>query len=59
MKEAVISMIQETAATYQIDRDNISLTGFSMGGAGVWNADIPALVYLSDEIDLINWLITK
>lgn len=133
MKEAVISMIQKAAATYQIDRDNISLTGFSMGGAGVWNiaaaypelfrciapcsggarfsestlsafsnmevwtfvgtadtvvkpqptvdfmeqltqenpnalitqfegaahTDVPALVYLSDEIDLINWLITK
>lgn len=133
VKEAVVSAIQEVAANYQIDSDNISLTGFSMGGAGVWNiaasypemfhciapcsggirankatlsalsnmkiwtfvgtadtvvkpqhaidfmeqltegnsqavltkfdgavhTDVPALAYLSEEIDLIHWLIGK
>ncbi len=44
-KTEVVSAIQETVETYQIDSGNISLTGFSMGGAGVWNiaASYPAL----------------
>lgn len=133
MKEDVVSAIQEVVSTYQIDSGNVSLTGFSMGGAGVWSIaasypelfrciapcsggmrvnkatlsalsnlkiwtfvgmddtvvkpqptidfmeqltqnnsqavitkfdgathiDVPALSYLSDEIDLIHWLIKK
>ena len=131
IKEDVASAIQETAKKYQIDSGNVNLTGFSMGGAGVWSiavsypelfhsiapcsgglrvtkttlsalrnmkiwtfvgtadavvkpqptiefmkhltqsntkaaitefdgaehTDVPALVYLSEEIDLIHWLI--
>ena len=37
IKEDVASAIQETAKKYQIDSGNINLTGFSMGGAGVWS----------------------
>lgn len=37
MKETVISLIHEVADKYKIDNGNISLTGFSVGGAGVWN----------------------
>lgn len=133
IKEDVVSAIKDTAKKYQIDNGNINLTGFSMGGAGVWNiavsypkmfhsiapcsgglrvtkttlsalrsmkiwtfvgtadqvvkpqptidfmkqltrsntkavitqfdgaehTDVPALVYLSDEIDLISWLIEE
>ena len=133
MKETVVSAIQKVVVDCHIDSGNISLTGFSMGGAGVWNiavsypelfrciapcsggvrssetalsalsnmkiwtfvgtadtvvkpqptidfieqlsqnnpqaiitqfdgathTDVPALVYLSDEIDLIHWLIEK
>lgn len=133
IKEDVVSAVKETVKKYQIDNGNINLTGFSMGGAGVWNiavsypkmfhsiapcsgglrvtkatlpalrdmkiwtfvgtadqvvkpqptidfmeqlthnntkaaitkfdgaehTDIPALVYLSDEINLIDWLIEK
>ena len=133
MEKAVVAAIQEVTANYQIDSSNISLTGFSMGGAGVWSiaasypelfrciapcsggvrstetalsalsnmkiwtfvgtedvvvkpqptiefmeqlalnnsqaiitqfdgathTDVPALAYLSDEIGLIPWLISK
>ena len=37
MKETVVSAIQKVVADHHIDSKNISLTGFSMGGAGVWN----------------------
>ena len=33
---AVYQLIQSTVSTYQIDRQNISLTGHSLGGAGTW-----------------------
>lgn len=133
IEKAVITAIQEVTANHSIDSSNISLTGFSMGGAGVWNiaasypelfrciapcsggmrstetalsalsnmkiwtfvgtadavvkpqptidfmeqlarinsqatitqfdgathTDVPALAYLSDEIGLIRWLISK
>lgn len=47
VKEAVVSAIQEVAANDQIDDGNINLTGFSMGGAGVWNiaASYPELFH--------------
>ncbi len=133
MQETVASAIGEAVSVYQIDSSNISLTGFSMGGTGVWgiavsypelfrciapcsggvrtnqttlsalrnmkiwtfigtedttvkpqptinfmaqltrvnaqvvmtkfdgamHTDVPALAYLSKEIDLIHWLIGK
>lgn len=133
IKKDVVSAIQETVEACQADSSNVSLTGFSMGGAGTWNVavsypelfrciapcsggvrankaalsalgdmkiwtfvgtedtvvkpqsainfieqlarsnsrasitefegaahtDVPALVYLSDEIDLIRWLTEK
>ena len=34
--DAVAGLIRETAETYAVDQENISLTGFSMGGAGTW-----------------------
>lgn len=40
VKEAVVSAVREVATNYQIDSGNISLTGFSMGGAGVWDIAI-------------------
>ena len=36
MKEMVASAIQEVISIYPIDSSNVSLTGFSMGGTGVW-----------------------
>lgn len=36
-KVKVINLIETVAEEKLIDRENISLTGFSMGGAGVWN----------------------
>lgn len=133
VQKDVITAIRETASGYPIDSSNINLTGFSMGGAGVWNiaaaypemfhaiapcsggtqvneatlstlnkmkiwtfistadavvdpqhtidlmaqltpsnpqavlttfdgvahTDVPALAYLSEDIDLIHWLIEK
>lgn len=45
IKKDVVSAIQEVVNQYQIDNGNISLTGFSMGGTGVWNiaASHPAM----------------
>lgn len=37
MKETVVSVIQKVTVNDQINSGNVSLTGFSMGGAGVWN----------------------
>lgn len=44
-KETVVSLIRKVAADHPIDNSNISLTGFSMGGADVWNiaASYPGL----------------
>ncbi len=39
-KENVVSVIQKIVSAYPIDSGNINLTGFSMGGAGVWNIAI-------------------
>ena len=36
-KQPVVSLIQNVINTYKIDSSNVSLTGFSIGGAGVWN----------------------
>lgn len=36
-KQPVVSLIQNVIDTYKIDSSNVSLTGFSIGGAGVWN----------------------
>lgn len=36
-KANVVNLIGNVAEEKSIDHDNISLTGFSMGGAGVWN----------------------
>lgn len=35
--EAVSDLISSAIATYQINRNNISLTGHSMGGTGTWS----------------------
>ena len=42
---AVYSLIQVTVSKYGIDKENISLTGHSMGGTGTWNLALsyPAL----------------
>lgn len=37
VSQSVYQLISETVSTYQIDSDNISLTGHSMGGTGTWN----------------------
>ena len=37
LKKDIVSAIQEVVANYQIDSENISMTGVSMGGTGVWN----------------------
>ena len=34
--DTVVELICETAEVYAVDPENISLTGFSMGGAGTW-----------------------
>lgn len=34
---AVYELIQETVSNFDIDKENISLTGHSMGGTGTWN----------------------
>ena len=34
--DAVVGMIRQTAEEYAVDSANISLTGFSIGGAGTW-----------------------
>lgn len=36
-KQPVVSLIQNVIDAYKIDSSNVSLTGFSLGGAGVWN----------------------
>lgn len=41
--EAISDLIDQTASTYKIDKNNISLTGHSMGGTGTWN---PACTYI-------------
>ena len=35
--EAVVDLINSTVSEYRLDRNNISLTGHSMGGTGTWN----------------------
>ncbi|WP_296070044.1 alpha/beta hydrolase-fold protein [uncultured Gemmiger sp.] len=37
ISDAICELIDTTAETYAIDRNNISLTGHSMGGTGVWH----------------------
>ena len=37
VSQSVYQLISETVSTCQIDSDNISLTGHSMGGTGTWN----------------------
>ena len=37
VSQSVYQLISDTVAVYQIDPDNISLTGHSMGGTGTWN----------------------
>lgn len=37
VSQSVYQLISETVSAYQIDSDNISLTGYSMGGTGTWN----------------------
>ena len=43
--DSLYCLIQKTVSEFSIDEDNISLTGFSMGGTGTWNlaAAYPAL----------------
>lgn len=36
-KETVVEIIHQVVDIYGIDSENISLTGFSMGGTGAWN----------------------
>ncbi len=36
----LITLIQKIASEYDVDADNISLTGHSMGGTGAWNLAI-------------------
>lgn len=36
VSDSLYSLIQKTVSDYSIDRDNISLTGFSMGGTATW-----------------------
>ena len=35
--ESISELIDHTVSTYKINRNNISLTGHSMGGTGTWN----------------------
>ena len=35
--ESISGLIDHTVSTYKINRNNISLTGHSMGGTGTWN----------------------
>jgi len=37
VKNSIISLINEVQADFKIDKNNISLTGHSMGGTGSWN----------------------
>ncbi len=34
---SIAELIDETAQTYNIDKNNVALTGHSMGGSGTWN----------------------
>ena len=35
-ERAVLALVEEVAARYDIDRDRVLVTGFSLGGAGTW-----------------------
>ena len=35
--ESIVELIDQTVSTYEIDKNNISLTGHSMGGTGTWS----------------------
>lgn len=35
--DAISELINQTVSTYKINRNNVSLTGHSMGGTGTWN----------------------